>query len=133
MSIFGLFFLSADTYNLYSIRLFRPIHNQNDKDHGNCAGAQSKRYPRSPGVEREQIVIERNHREVARLLPGPARLTALEAMADLYRTPPEKAGADWERDSRARGFPGDRLAKGVRNPWDFRSTLAYGSTSNVVC
>jgi hypothetical protein len=40
-------------------------------------------------------------------------------MADLYRTLPEKAAADWERDSQAGGFPGDRVTKGVRNPWDF--------------
>jgi len=51
-------------------------------------------------VEGEEIVIERNREPVARLLPGPARLTALEAMADLYRTLPEDAAATWEADSR---------------------------------
>lgn len=68
-------------------------------------------------VEREEIVIERNHRQVARLIPGPGRLTALEALADLYRTLPEDAGATWEADSRASGLKGERLPKGVRNPW----------------
>jgi antitoxin (DNA-binding transcriptional repressor) of toxin-antitoxin stability system len=70
-------------------------------------------------VEREEIVIERNHRQIARLTPGPGRLTALEAFADLYRTLPEDAGATWEADSRAAGLRGDRLSKGVRDPWAF--------------
>lgn len=69
-------------------------------------------------IEGEHVVIERNHREVARLVPGAAHLTALEAMGDLYRTLPEQAAARWERDSRAGGGLSDRVAKGVRNPWD---------------
>jgi antitoxin (DNA-binding transcriptional repressor) of toxin-antitoxin stability system len=70
-------------------------------------------------VEREEIVIERNHRQIARLVPGPGRLTALEAFADLYRTLPEDAGGTWEADSRAVDLRGDRLSKGVRDPWAF--------------
>lgn len=68
-------------------------------------------------VEREEIMIERNHRQVARLIPGPGRLTALEALADLYRTLPEDAAARWEADSRAAGLRDERLPKGVRDPW----------------
>ena len=68
-------------------------------------------------VDREGIVIERNHRQIARLIPGPGHLTALEALADLYRTLPQDAGATWEADSRAVGLRGQRLSKGVRNPW----------------
>ncbi len=68
-------------------------------------------------VEREEIVIERNHRQVARLIPGPGRLTALQALADLYRALPEDAGAAWEADSRASALQDERLPKGVRNPW----------------
>lgn len=68
-------------------------------------------------AEREEIIIERNHRQVARLVPAPGRLTALEALADLYRTMPEDAAAGWEADSRASGLKGERLAKGVRDPW----------------
>lgn len=63
----------------------------------------------------EEIVIERNHRQVARLLPSPGTQTALEAMSDLYRTLPEDAAADWLKDSRAAEH-GD-LNEGVRNPW----------------
>jgi antitoxin (DNA-binding transcriptional repressor) of toxin-antitoxin stability system len=68
-------------------------------------------------IEGEEIVIERNHEQVARLLPGPARQTALEAMADLYRTLPVDAAATWEADSRKGRWKGSRLDKGIRNPW----------------
>ncbi len=68
-------------------------------------------------AEREEIVIERNHRQVARLIPGPGRLTALEALADIYRTLPEDAAATWEADRRASGLQGERLPRGVRDPW----------------
>jgi antitoxin (DNA-binding transcriptional repressor) of toxin-antitoxin stability system len=68
-------------------------------------------------VEGEEIVIERNHRQIARLIPGPGRLTALEALADVYRTLPVEAAATWEADSRASGLQGERLPKGVRDPW----------------
>jgi antitoxin (DNA-binding transcriptional repressor) of toxin-antitoxin stability system len=68
-------------------------------------------------IEGDEIVIERNREQVARLLPGPARQTALEAMADLYRTLPEDAAATWEADSRRGRWKGSRLDKGVRDPW----------------
>ena len=68
-------------------------------------------------VEGEVIVIERNRQQVARLLPGPARETALEAMTDLYRTLPDDAAATWEADSRKGRWKGSRLDKGIRNPW----------------
>jgi antitoxin (DNA-binding transcriptional repressor) of toxin-antitoxin stability system len=68
-------------------------------------------------IEGEEIVIERNREQVARLLPGPARQTALEAMADLYRTLPEDAAATWEADSRRGRWKGSRLDKGIRDPW----------------
>jgi len=68
-------------------------------------------------IDGEDIVIERNREQVARLVPSPARQTALEAMADLYRTLPEDAAATWEADSRRGRWKGSRLDKGVRNPW----------------
>jgi antitoxin (DNA-binding transcriptional repressor) of toxin-antitoxin stability system len=68
-------------------------------------------------IEGEEIVIERNHEQVARLLPGPARQSALEAMADLYRTLPPEDAATWEADSRKGRWKGSRLIKGVRDPW----------------
>ena len=68
-------------------------------------------------IEGEEIVIERNREQVARLLPGPARQTALEAMADLFRTLPDDAAATWETDSRKGRWKGSRLHNGIRDPW----------------
>jgi len=68
-------------------------------------------------IENEEIIIERNHQQVARLIPGLGRQTALEAMADIYRTLPVEAAAEWLQDSRA-GFGGDTIDSGVRSAWD---------------
>jgi antitoxin (DNA-binding transcriptional repressor) of toxin-antitoxin stability system len=65
----------------------------------------------------EEVVIERNHEQIARLVAGPGRQNALEAMADLYRTLPEDVAATWERDARTARWRGSKLAKGVRDPW----------------
>lgn len=62
----------------------------------------------------EEIVVTRNNQPIARILPGGRRMTALEAMADLYRTLPEEAAAGWLQDSRkdmTEGF------EGLRDPW----------------
>jgi len=65
----------------------------------------------------EEIAIERNHQQIARLVPGPRLQTALEAMADLYRTLPPEAGGGWIKDSRE--YPGGGwIDEGVRDPWD---------------
>ena len=48
----------------------------------------------------EEIMIERNHQQIARLVAGPGRQNALEAMADLYRSLPEDVAATWEKDAR---------------------------------
>ncbi len=67
-------------------------------------------------TEGEEVIIERNHRQIARLVPGPGRQTALEAMADLYRTLPPAAAAGWLED--AQGDTGaETLDDGVRNAW----------------
>lgn len=62
----------------------------------------------------EELLIMRNNHPVARIIPGPATMTADEAFADLYRTLPEEAGRDWLADSRR---DGDRDGE-VRNPWE---------------
>lgn len=64
----------------------------------------------------EEIIVERNHRQIARIIPGRMYQTALEAMSDLYRTLPEKAAADWLADSRAQPFK-DQSAASIREPW----------------
>jgi antitoxin (DNA-binding transcriptional repressor) of toxin-antitoxin stability system len=67
-------------------------------------------------IEGEEIVIERNQRQVGRLIPGPHHQTALQAMADLYRTLPPDAAADWEQDIRT--SPNDQtLERSNRDPW----------------
>ena len=66
-------------------------------------------------VDAEEVVIERNHRQIGRLVPWPGRQTALEAMADLYRTLPEEAGKGWVSDIRSGAE--ETLQQGVRDPW----------------
>lgn len=63
----------------------------------------------------EEIVIVRNHREIARLVPGPGHQTALEAMADLYRTLPEGAAAEWLIDSKRADV--GTLDEELKDPW----------------
>lgn len=63
----------------------------------------------------EEIVIERNHQVVARILPGIARQTAQEAMADLYRTLPEEPAAGWLESGRE--ALASQLDKDMRDPW----------------
>ena len=62
----------------------------------------------------EELIVVRNNHEVARIIPGPARMNALEAMADLYRTLPEDAAEGWMEESRQTG---DILKDEVRDPW----------------
>ncbi len=62
----------------------------------------------------EELVVIRNNHEVARIIPAPARMTALEAMADIYRTLPEDAGEDWLKDGRKIET---KSAGKVRDPW----------------
>jgi prevent-host-death family protein len=63
----------------------------------------------------EEIVIVRNHQEIARLVPGPTHQTALEALADLYRTLPEDAAAEWLIDSKRAGVT--TLDDELKDPW----------------
>jgi antitoxin (DNA-binding transcriptional repressor) of toxin-antitoxin stability system len=68
-------------------------------------------------TEGGQVVIERNSRRVAHLSAAPVQQTALEAMADLYRTLPEDAAAGWEADSRRYNPKSAAVEKGMRDPW----------------
>lgn len=45
------------------------------------------------------IVFVRNKQTVVRLVPGAPRMTALQALADLYRTLDDAAGAAWLADA----------------------------------
>ena len=67
-------------------------------------------------VQGEDVAIERNHQQIARLVPGARLVTALEAMADIYKTLPENAARGWEKAGRARTT--EKLAgRSVRDPW----------------
>ena len=48
----------------------------------------------------EEIILIRNHHQVAQILPGSAHQNALEAMSDLYQTLPDEAAKTWLADSR---------------------------------
>jgi antitoxin (DNA-binding transcriptional repressor) of toxin-antitoxin stability system len=72
----------------------------------------------------EEILIVRNQHPIARIVPGVAHLTALEAMADLYQTLPEDAALGWFEDSRQ---PRSKAAEAgeapgyvdeMHDPWD---------------
>lgn len=73
---------------------------------------------------REELVIVRNNHQVARVIPGPATMNALEAMGDIYRSLPEEAGYNWLADSRVEDGEEE-----LRDPWRYRSTPVSGSTS----
>jgi len=64
--------------------------------------------------ESEEIIVVRNNHPVAKLVPGAPRLTALEALADLYQTLPSKEGMAWLKDSRRVDRTGRQQA---RDPW----------------
>jgi antitoxin (DNA-binding transcriptional repressor) of toxin-antitoxin stability system len=63
--------------------------------------------------QHEELLIMRNNLPVARLVPGPATMTAAEAFTDIYRTLPEEAGEGWLSDSRM----DDDTSSEVRDPW----------------
>ena len=61
----------------------------------------------------ESVTVLRNKRPVARILPGPQSMTALEALGDLYGIVGEEAGAGWTEEARQ----DERLSDGMRDPW----------------
>ena len=64
--------------------------------------------------ESEEIVVLRNNQPVAKLVPGAPRMTALEALGDLYRTLPDTEGKAWIEAARRMDR---RMRKQVRDPW----------------
>lgn len=62
----------------------------------------------------DDVVVERNQRPIARLISIPPHQTALEAMADLYRTLPETAARDWLADARGSDAA---LSGELSDPW----------------
>ena len=64
-------------------------------------------------MDGEEILVERNHQPIARILPGSTRQTALQAMSDLYRVLPDNAAKDWLEESRS--IPS--TLSDLRDPW----------------
>ena len=62
----------------------------------------------------EELIITRNNHQVAKIIPGPSIMTALEALSDLYRTLSDDAGAGWVKDSREGSL--NNLDE-MRDPW----------------
>ncbi len=48
----------------------------------------------------EAVIVQRSHREVARLVPGSVHRTAPEVLGDLHQTLDQEAAAGWLADSR---------------------------------
>ncbi len=68
--------------------------------------------------EQEEIVLVRNHRQVARLVPEPPGQTADQVLGDLYRKLDDAtADALLESLAKTRRAKGGTLAN-LRNPWD---------------
>ena len=68
-------------------------------------------------TEQEEIVLVRNHRPVARLVPEPPAQTALEVLGDLYRTLDDKTADALVRSISDTKKVGKRTVKDLRNPW----------------
>lgn len=71
------------------------------------------------GVERrqEEVVLVRNHRRIARLVPEPPAGNALDVLGDLYRTLDERTANELAAAvNRTRKRRRGTLAE-LRNPW----------------
>ena len=67
--------------------------------------------------DQEEVVLVRNRRQVARLVPESPRQDALEVFGDLYRTLDEKtADALWAAVSSTRKRRRGRVSE-LKNPW----------------
>jgi antitoxin (DNA-binding transcriptional repressor) of toxin-antitoxin stability system len=67
--------------------------------------------------EQEEIILIRNHKPIARLVPEPPEMTALEVLGDLYRTLD-----DGTADALAEAIKSARKGNqgtldSLRNPW----------------
>ena len=68
-------------------------------------------------AKQEEIMLVRNHRPIARLVPEPPAQTALEVLGDLYRTLDDKTADALVKtlsDSKKRS---SGTLKDLRDPW----------------
>lgn len=68
-------------------------------------------------AEQEEIVLVRNHRAIARLVPEPPAQTALEVLGDLYRTLDDKTADALANAVRGTKKGTSGTLKELRNPW----------------
>ena len=71
------------------------------------------------GVEadQEEIMLVRNHRPIARLVPEPPAQTALEVLGDLYRTLDDKTATALTKAISGASKGSKGTLKDLRNPW----------------
>ncbi len=62
----------------------------------------------------DEVVILRGKHPVAKMVPGAPRMTALEALSDIYRTLDDTEGRTWLEDIAGADRP---LRQEVRDPW----------------
>lgn len=68
-------------------------------------------------IDQEEVVLVRNQKPIARLVPEPAAMNALEVMGDLFRSLDDAtADALTEAVARARK-PGKGTLNDLRKPW----------------
>ena len=67
--------------------------------------------------EQEEIVLVRNHRQIARLVPEPTAQNALEVLGDLYRTLDEQTADALSKAIKRTRKGKARTLRGLRNPW----------------
>ncbi len=67
--------------------------------------------------DQEEIVLVRNHRQIARLVPEPAGQNALEVLGDLYRTLDDETADALSKAVKETRKGRMRTINGLRNPW----------------
>ncbi len=72
------------------------------------------------GVEakQEEIVLVRNHKPIARLVPEPQAQNALEVLGDLYRTLDDDTADALVESVNSGRNAGRGTLNELRNPWD---------------
>jgi antitoxin (DNA-binding transcriptional repressor) of toxin-antitoxin stability system len=66
----------------------------------------------------EEVVLVRNHKPIARLVPEPAARNALEVLGDLYRTLDDATAEALTQAIRATKTSKRGTVTELRNPWD---------------
>ena len=68
-------------------------------------------------ADQEEIVLVRNHRAIARLVPEPPAQTALEVFGDLYRTLDDQTAEQLVKAIKSTKTGKRGTVAQLRNPW----------------